>query len=389
VRVLFLSTWFPYPPDQGSRIRAYHLLKAVAAEHKVVLVSFQDRPLEPAWIEEVKSLCEAVRIVPRQPFSQTRLGAVLGWLSPRPRAVVGSWSEAMAQEVRRLVSSWQPDMVQANGALRVVDIDNLLALMLREEIAQAAGLAQRLRRTIAYWKLKRYERNLYGQFDLCLVTSNRDVERFQAYVPVEKSRITVVANGVDTNGYSPSEQQARSKRIVYSGAVTYQPNLDAMMFFANEILPLIQAEIPEVSLTISGSTDGVDVSGLAANPAVRFSGHVPDIRPLVGESAVCVVPLRKGAGTRLKVLEAMALGTPVVSTTKGVEGLDLEPGTHFLLADEPEAFARQVLRLLSDDELHQDIRHRARTVVEERYDWENIGESFREVLRAQPHQAMI
>ena len=159
--------------------------------------------------------------------------------------------------------------------------------------------------------------------------------------------MSIVPNGVDVTRASLAAPAPADSRLIYPGSITYDANLDAVTFFASEILPLIRRARPHVELWVTGSTAGVETSALAG-AGVRFTGLLPDVDAAVRDSTVCVVPLRIGGGTRMKVLQAMALGTPVVATPKGVEGLDVMPGRHVLVADSPAHFAEQTLRLLQD-----------------------------------------
>jgi sugar transferase (PEP-CTERM/EpsH1 system associated) len=388
VKVLLLSTWFPYPPNQGSKIRAYHLLRALARRHEVALVSFEDAPLEPAWIEHVRQFCSIIEIVPRRPFARSRLQSWLGWFSLRPSAVVAGYSPEMSASVRRVAASWRPDMtvaltfvtapyaLESGPQFRVVDVDNLLAHMLYEEYQQAKSMPQKIRRYLAYWKLRRYESELYRQFDLCLVTSARDCRRIAEYIPLASRQIGLVPNGVDLEYYRPDLDDRPGNRLVFNGALTYHPNYDAMDYFLREIFPRVQADAPEATLTITGATQGAPVDALPASSRVTFTGYVDDIRPVVARSSVCVVPLRKGAGTRLKILEAMALGTPVISTSKGAEGLGVESGKQLLIADEPAEFADHTIRLIHNSELRGKLAANAIHFVREKYDWNTIGQHF-------------
>lgn len=388
MRVLFLSTWFPYPPDQGSRIRAYHLLRAIAGVHEIALVSFEDRPLRPEWLSHVRSLCARVDVVREPPFPDLARTSWRAWLSRRPRAVVAGYSPAMEAEVRRVANSWKPEVVIALtfvtapyamkvvAARRIVDVDNLLAIMLKEEAEREHRWLQRLRRRIAYRKFMTYERDLFRRFDLCLVTSADDAERLQCYAGVGAYRVGVVPNGVDLDRFRPRDLEPNPLQLVFSGAMTYEPNLDAMVFFTQQVWPKVRTAIDGVQLVITGPTDGVELPETFGNGDIRLTGYLEDVRPVVAESAACIVPLRKGAGTRLKILEAMALGTPVISTRKGAEGLAVEPGVHLLIADEPDEFAQATIRLLQEPAVGRSLASNALRLVQQTYGWGDIGSRF-------------
>jgi len=386
MKVLFLSTWFPYPPDQGSRIRAYQLLRALSAHHDLALVSFEDQPLQPAWIDHMRQLCRSVDIVRRRPFADLDPSPWRGALSRRPRAVVAGYSREMEARVREVGEAWGPDVVvsltfvtapyalQVPAPHHVVDVDNLTAQMLAEAFRQETHWAPRLRRYLAYRKFRSYERQLFGRFDLCLVTSPRDVERLAGEIPGRSSRIGLVPNGVDLEFNQRGGIARTPNQLVFSGALTYEPNLDAMRYFLERVFPQVLAEESQARLLITGRTGGAALP--MANGHVTLTGHLEDIRPTVAGSAASVVPLRKGAGTRLKILEAMALGTPVVSTTKGAEGLEVDPGVHLLIADEPGLFARETVRLLRQPDLGQQLAEQAHARVRQKYDWAHIRDAF-------------
>ena len=386
MKILVLSTWFPYPTNQGSKVRAYHLIKSLAASHEIGLISFEDFPVQPDWIEHMRQFCHQVVIVPRHPFRYSRIKIGLGLLSLDPSHVVAGYSSEMAMATQNLNNDWHPDLIfaltlvtapyalQVQGIQRVVDVDNLLALMVHEQYSHSKGLLRRARRYLAYRKLLRYESRIYRQFDLALVCSQRDVERAARYIPAIPGQIKSAPNGVDLENMRPEITTPKSGALIFNGALTYEPNLDAMEFFLREIFPQVSAKVPQAHLRITGKTEGVPLSRLpGTNGKVIFTGYLGDIRPAVAASRVCVVPLRMGAGTRIKILEAMALGTPVVSTTKGAEGLEVQSGTHLLIADQPGDFAQQTLRLLQDEELHAHIRSNALQLVHNKYDWRQIG----------------
>ena len=164
--------------------------------------------------------------------------------------------------------------------------------------------------------------------------------------------------------------------LIYPGSLTYKANYDAADFFFSEIYPLIEVSCPNIKVKISGSYENVEIHRLRLPSSCHLTGFVEDIRPVVAAAWICIVPLRQGSGTRLKILEALALGTPVVTTSKGMQGLDLEPETHLLVADQPKEFARQVLRLMDDLDLRLKLVEAGRKRIEEAYSWKMIGEQF-------------
>ena len=388
MKILFLSTWFPYPPNQGSKIRAYYLLKALSARHEVALVTFEDVDLDPIWVEHIRQLCSRVEIVRRKPFAASTGKTLLGWLSPLPSAVVAIHSPEMAEQVSQIAQTWKPEVVVAltfvtapyalavPEAIKVIDIDNFMARMLKEAIPLATGPVGRFRRHLAYKKFLRYERYLYPKFDLCLAVTQADREAVLRQMALRSDQIVVIPNGVDTQYNHLEAVEPVPNTLVFNGALTYNANYDAMSYFLREIYPLIIQQVPDVCLRVTGSTAGVDIGGLPIDGHVELTGYLPDIRPTVAQSWVCVVPLRMGGGTRLKILEAMSLGTPVVSTTKGAEGLEVEDSTHLLLADTPDEFARQVIHILQSTELRERLRRNAENLVSERYEWSQIGADF-------------
>jgi glycosyltransferase involved in cell wall biosynthesis len=392
MKILFLSTWFPYPPNQGSKIRAYYLLKHLAEAHEVALVTFEDVDLDPAWVEHIQQLCSRVEIVQRKPFAASKGKTWLGWLSPLPSAVVAIRSPEMAERVRNVAQSWKPDCVVAltfvtapyaldiPGVPKVVDIDNFMARMLQETIPMAAGLPDRLRRWAAYRKFLAYERKLYPQFDLCLAVTESDRRQVLDQMTLRPDQVIVTPNGVDTQYNHLEDVKPIPNSLIFNGALTYNANYDAVAYFLAEIFPLIRQQAPEARLRVTGSTVGVDLDSLPLDGKVELTGYLADIRPAVAESWACVVPLRLGGGTRLKILEAMSLGAPVISTAKGAEGLEVEDGVHLLIAESPDEFAGQVLRVLRSADLRQELAHNAARLVGEKYEWSHIGAGFRQAV---------
>jgi len=387
MKILFLSTWFPYPPDNGSKIRVYHLLKALGTRHQVTLISFAFETADPEGADDLHRFCADVQAIRRNPFDRSHVANTLRFLSPAP--IVTNPLPEMTQAVHSALAQTNFDVVVASvevmatyallapqATVKVLEEHNSLTRWMWERYREQNSTVQRLRCWLSWQKTRYYEARLFRRFDLCVMVSEQDRKTSRHTLPGYHGRVEVVPNGVDCQHNRPGLARPTPKALVFNGALTYSANCDAMRYFLAEIYPLIRQQEPDVSLTITGSTSGVNLSGLQLDESVHLSGYVDDVRPLVGGAWACVVPICQGSGTRLKILEAMALGTPVVATSKGAEGLDVTPNQDILIADEPVEFAAQVVCLLRKLALRQKLVTNARRLVEQRYDWTQIGQRF-------------
>lgn len=373
MNLLIISTWFPFPPTNGAKLRAYHLLKNLAASHRIRLLTFAE-PGEEAGASALRAFCDEVCVVPGNPAKAPATLGLRGLLDVTPRSYAQGYSEEMQRLVDERASQADAAVALQIGAslyvrsLRIPKlVEEVEVTAITQKASQARGL-KRLRHMLTSWKLARFIKRLASEVDHVTVVS--EPER-QAVIAMggRPDRVSVAPNGADASDLDRPLTAPRPATAVYSGALTYSPNYDAVRWFLLEIWPIVVKSRPEARFVVTGSTTGVDLASLPKAPCVEFVGFVDDIKSLVAASAVCVVPLRAGGGTRLKVLEALALGTPVVSTSKGVEGLDVEHGRHALIADSPEAFASDVLRVFNDATVANGLRAEGRALVERRYTW--------------------
>ncbi len=383
MRILFVSSWFPYPPDNGSRIRVYNLLRQLARRHQVTLVSFTQSDFEPERMAGLAPYCQAVYVVPGKKFRPRSLKALLGFLSPYPRNVVDTYSPEMQRQVETLLAreAWDvaiaselttsPYLAQARLPRILEDLE---IMVLREQPLQAPSLLRRWRYRLTWLKFRRYVAGLVRRFDACTVVSAK--ERACVQEIAADGHIAVIPNGLDLGDYAGSFGPPQPDTLIFTGVLGYHANYDALHFFLEQVWPRIRARRPNTRLRVTGRLDGISLDGLAADSHVEFTGYLPDIRPAIAGSWASIVPLRIGGGTRLKILEALALGTPVVSTSKGAEGLEVTPEGDILIADDPTAFAGAVLRLLDDPCLREHLATHGRRVVAEKYDWNEIGRQF-------------
>jgi polysaccharide biosynthesis protein PslH len=393
MNILFLSTWFPYPPDNGSKLRVYHLLRSLKRDHRVSLLSFTFDTAKPENPGPLRQRCEHIETLEIDPFAVNQAGALATFLSASP--VAARPVPAMSQRMTEIVRKQPFDVVIAStemmatyalqappAATKILEEHNSLTRWMQERYASQKRFDQKLRCWASWQKSRRYEAHLFGQFDLITMVSEGDQAVCLADLPGYQGRVEVIPNGVDCQHNRPGLAGPRPDALVFNGSLTYNANFDAMRWFLAEVYPRIRARVPGVSLTITGSTHGVDLAGLALDDTVRLTGSVDDVRIPVAAAGACVVPIRQGGGTRLKILEAMALGTPVVTTSKGAEGLDVTDGKHLLLADNPEAFAMHTVGLLGNPALRHDLATNARQLVEDRYDWATIGQRFVDLVEA-------
>jgi len=232
-------------------------------------------------------------------------------------------------------------------------------------------LAARALYRLKAFAMSKAERHYIPRFDGCVVVSVADRELLQRAIP--GAQAVVIENGMDCAQLQPLPESSSGSGLLFAGVISYPPNTDGVLLFARSILPRIRALVPDVKLHVVGHSPPARVMALGREPGIEVTGYVDDILPYYRLSKVVVVPLRAGGGTRLKILEAMALGRAVVSTTIGCAGLEVRHGVHILVADDPQQFADCVVRLLRDDALRAELAGNARRLVEQRYDWRAIG----------------
>lgn len=380
MNVFALTTWCPYPTVNGSTLRTYHLLRALATRHQVDLVTFA-APGAPdaAAVAHLRSFCRDVTVVPRSPFAPLRRGGA-GLLQATPRSLV----ETDDPEVRALVAERAPRADLAIGfalpAARYLEAVRGRPCVFEEaepqqiagQVAQADGAIRRWRRQLTWRKHARYLQRLATHVAAVTVVAPHERDTLMA-IGVPAAKVHVVPNGADGADLVRPRAVADPPRLVYSGAITYAPNLEAVVWCLNQVMPRVRAVRPDVRLWVTGDTGDLPLDRLPHRDSVHFTGRLPDVRAAVGDAAVVVVPLLTGGGTRLKVLEALALGTPVVSTAKGVEGLDVAAGVHALVADDPATFAAHVLRVVDDAALAARLSTAGRSLVAGAYTWDAIG----------------
>ncbi len=387
-RVLFVTEKHPWPLDDGGQIRTFQVLRSLARACEVTLLS--TAPAQAAALEPLRELgLELVCVPPHRRPWKTPLALGRSLFTRAPHPLPKNFSRAMLARIRERLAAGSVDALHLNhldaaqylehlGELRpraraVIDTHNLLSPLYARLVETARDPATRSYCWLQWTRMCRYEPWLLRQAERVLVCSEAERAQLQVW-GVENALI--VPNGVDTAAFTPEGPRAREPggglELVFTGGMDYLPNSDGVGWFLREIFPRIQAAQPHARITVVGKNPPPALRALARAGAVEFTGRVEDVRPFARAARVFVVPLRIGGGTRLKILEALAMQLPLVSTRVGAEGLDLVDGEHLLLADTPEDFATAVLALGHERERAERLARAGRARVLERYDWSAV-----------------
>jgi sugar transferase (PEP-CTERM/EpsH1 system associated) len=390
MRILWLKADLLLPLDKGGRLRTWHLMRHLKRRHEITYVAFA-RPDEPAErINGMHEVADRVVTIPRvdPPKGSLRFyaGAALRVFDPLPYAVGKYRSRAYRRNVSELLAARTFDLAVCDflppaANLRwplpcpsVLFTHNVEADIWRRHAETKTSPLARGLFAMQHRRMLRFEERTLRRVDGVLAVSDADRNTLGwLYQGAVRRPIRVIPTGVDTSFFTPGDRPSSGRALVFTGSMDWLPNEDAMVYFCRDMLPLVRAEEPDVTLSIVGREPTPAVRRLAQEHGITVTGRVEDVRPYVRDAAVYIVPLRIGGGTRLKIFEAMAMGKAIVSTTIGAEGLPVTHGEHVLIADEPRRFAQSVVRLLRDDERRHRLETAARALVLERYDWSSAA----------------
>ncbi|MFN0122167.1 MAG: glycosyltransferase family 4 protein [Blastocatellia bacterium] len=386
MRVLFLTLGSPCPPDSGVRIRDYNIIRNVARAHRVDLRCLLYSEEEIPALAEASAFCHSVDYVIMRPRT------VREYLSLLPRHMwhmpPATWSffyEEMAGKLRQTIDGQAIDLIQIehsflapylasvprnSGCKTVLSLHNLGS----RQYARMRHLRMPMPEKVLFWlkwlAMLGWETRAASRFDHVVAVSEIEAGLLREANP--DIPVTLIENGCDMNLFTPRPETAGDPVMLFAGTLGYPPNVDAVLSFCQDSLPLIRREIPGARFVVVGHRPPPDIQRLPGQHGVEIMGSVPDVAPFYEQAHVCVVPLRAGGGTRLKIIEAMAAGRAVVSTTIGCEGLDVRHNEHLLIADDPADFAAAAIRLLRDADLRRRLTGNARQLVALRYDWAAI-----------------
>ena len=388
MNILLLTQVVPYPPDSGPKIKTYHLLQHLAAHHQVTLVTFTRNAQEEQDADALRSICAAVHTVT---LRRSRVHDVIGLgrsvISKRPWIIERDDNKKMRQVLAEIVqqakNAGEPfDLVHADQ-LNMAQFAEPLALprLLDQHNAvwtvfKRLALSERSPVRLLWereWRLlKRYEGQICQDFEAVTTVSEEDRQALIEAIGAPRE-MTIIPIAVDAEAEQPIPRAPNSRGIISLATMMWPPNIDGVTWFAHEIYPLIKQQIDGTRFFVVGQRPVAEVRALPEEDStIEVTGYVPNPTPYIANSACLIVPLRSGGGMRVKILEALARGIPIVSTTIGYEGINLTPGKHLLVADTPTAFAEAVVRLIQDPALGMKIAEAGRQRLLELYDWRAV-----------------
>lgn len=386
MKILVIAPFIPWPLTHGGRIRLFHLLRELARRHEVTLVALA----EESGVAEspLQAICHRIITVPhRSNFVASFWRFIVG---PNPYNVERFVSSQLLETVRALVAAERYDLAHlemtliwpaaaACGNLPVVlGTQNVESRILGQLERVCRNPLKRLLYRLETVKMRRFEEMAWRSSQLCLTVS--EAERDEVIASgVASDRVVTIPNGVDLERFA-FHPGTGGKRLLFLCGLDYHPNMDAARWLLDEIWPLIRRKDPEARLLLAGRK--TDQLVLPAAAGISCLGDPEDVPACFAQADALLVPLRVGAGTRLKVLEAMAAGLPVVSTARGCEGTLARDGEHLLQAETPEDFASACQRLLADPGMAATMARAARRMVEENYSWTAIGLALSNSLEA-------
>lgn len=390
-----MRVWYvvPYPPSL-IRVRPYNLIRRLSARgHQVTVFTTWADEAERADAEALRSEVHGLRLE-RVPRWRSLVNSLLAVPGTAPLQTAYSWSPGLLSE---LSTDLPPDIIQvehlrgARYALQlkawrhrlknyvpiVWDSVDCISLLFEQAAGRSRRLFSRLMTRFELGRTRRYEAWLAGQFDRVLVTSPKDQEAFGALAPstMATGQVEVLANGVDLDYFTPDPAQPRqAATLVISGKMSYHANVTMAVQFAQTVFPLVKSARPDVKLMIVGKDPAPEVRALAADPAITVTGGVPDVRPYLRGATVAVAPIAYGVGIQNKVLEAMAVGTPVVCTPQAVSALRARVGQDVVVAEADAGMAGAIVGLLNDPNRATQVGASGRAFIERDHDWSRIVE---------------
>lgn len=382
MRILLLTSRLPYPPDRGDRLRVFNFIKKMAEQHELFLISFISKDSEKQHLSQLEKYCRYIRLIPK-----TRLASLISvglnlWRS-EPLQVLYYRSRELHKAVRSHIKEWEIDVVYTHlfrmapytagltNIYRILDLTDAISLEIGRSLPYR-GYFSRLLYIQEFQRIKRYEQAVSSQFDECWLISQNDADELSS--GNTKQNFVVIRNGVDINIFHPLQGVEEPDTIAFVGHLGVFHNIDAAKFLTQEIFPVIEREIPGVRLEIIGAEPVEEITAMQIPNKILIPGFVSDLNLALNRAAIFIAPLRFAAGVQNKVLEAMAAGRAVITSSMVAEGIKAISGRDLVVADTPQQFSAAAVDLLKHPSRRNAIGVQARKFVENHFSWDAVNQ---------------
>jgi len=386
MKVLIIDEWLPWPLESGKKIRTYNLIKCLAKHHEIIYMAYVDTIKDMDKIDAMEN--EGIRVFPVDDSRTPKWGArfylevALNFFSSEPFSSQYHIKNKFIEGLVRVLEEEKPDLVHCEWTNlapflkfvkdipRVISAHNIESDIWRRFGKHGSNVFKRIIGNSQARKIERLERKWYPAVEMCIAVSQADKEVIQSY----GARVEVVDNGVDIGYYSCAEGEIDPYSLIFTASFDTFSNQDGAVYFIKEIYPLIKQKSPHIKLWLVGKEPPYYMKSIAQqDESIHVTGTVSDVRPYITKACVCIVPLRIGGGSRLKILEAFAMKKAVVSTSVGAEGLAITHGKNIMIADTPLAFAENVMKCLLNADLRSKLSEQGYSLVTNKYDWKALA----------------
>ncbi|HUV30008.1 MAG TPA: glycosyltransferase [Acidobacteriota bacterium] len=394
MKILVIDEELPYPVNSGKRSRTFNLTRLLASDNEITYLAYGTPDSESFRQLRRHKISPVVVRPPQRTQAGVRFYArlLLNLFSPYPYIVTSHYTRRFRDRLNELLAAsrydvliceWTPYAVfirDLHGPATVIVAHNIESSIWRRYEAYEKNPLKKLYIAIQRRKVERFERQCFGWADGATAVSKEEADAIEAYGA--GYTVQVIENGVDMDYFRPQAADVNRDLVVFTGAMDWRPNQDAARYFVENVFPLLRRRRPCMKAVLVGRNPTAQVTSLARVDGVTVTGTVDDVRPYIARAAVYVVPLRIGGGSRLKILEAMAMEKAVVSTSVGAEGLAVTDGDNIIIADGDESFARSVLRCIDDEVLRQSVARGGRLLVESHYRWQTLAARLNRYLNS-------
>lgn len=386
MKIFFLVSRVPYPLEKGDKLRAFHQIRLLSEKHEIHLCALNDKKLHPEAIAVLNKYCKSVHVL-TLPLISRAINLMKAFISGKPLQAGYFYNSSNSRAIDMLISSISPDVlfcqlirvaeyVKNREEKKIIDYQDAFSAGMKRR-AENSGIISKMIFLMESGRLEKYEAKVFSWFDNQIIISAQDRDLI---VHPQKANIKVVPNGVDGDFFKPIEKE-KKYTLIFSGNMSYAPNVLSATFLVKHILPLVQKQIPSVTLILAGANPSPKVKELKAQN-VFVSGWVDDIRELYAEAEIFIAPMQIGTGLQNKLLEAMSMQIPCVTSPLANNALGAENNKEILVAETPEQYANHILKLITDKKFAESLGKNGNLFVKGKYHWNKVITELEDVLQA-------